>query len=385
MIDYSKWNKLQINSSSSSSSSFSDDDDEEEEEDSFCVDDEDDDDESDFGFDEFTKVIRKVDDVISDKKDASSFKSFVYDQLHRKGGAEIAEFYRSSCWSWTSSSPLWNGLVNHHRDIFVSHVLPKLNETDVYFFGEVNSDSWELLTYANMTDVTSAICELSSISTLKWCWEEFPFETWGTCDRSGTHFKDQAWFCSQVASTNKFELLKWVREEKKCEWDERTTDHAACLGNLEILKYCLANNCPCNEKEVCKIAAIQGHLDCLRFLLDKLKPSEEIQELAVSEAAGCGHLHLVKYFIEERKILNHDTLSLFVILHAIKGGQMDCVKYLFEEVKIPLRWSNFAYNHIAFAVAYRQRECLKYLRERGCPEPAREQLAIAIDNSRIEN
>ena len=29
---------------------------------------------------------------------------------------------------------LWTGLVTHHRDIFVSHVLPKLTETDRYFF-----------------------------------------------------------------------------------------------------------------------------------------------------------------------------------------------------------------------------------------------------------
>ena len=39
----------------------------------------------------------------------------------------------------SSSSPLWNGLVLHHKDIFVSHVLPKLNRTDrsvVLFRGE---------------------------------------------------------------------------------------------------------------------------------------------------------------------------------------------------------------------------------------------------------
>ena len=27
-------------------------------------------------------------------------------------------------------SKLWTGLVLHHKDVFVSHVLPKLNETD---------------------------------------------------------------------------------------------------------------------------------------------------------------------------------------------------------------------------------------------------------------
>ena len=34
----------------------------------------------------------------------------------------------------SSSSPLWNGLVLHHKDVFVSHVIPKLNTTDRYFF-----------------------------------------------------------------------------------------------------------------------------------------------------------------------------------------------------------------------------------------------------------
>ena len=32
---------------------------------------------------------------------------------------------------------------------------------------------------------------------------------------------DQAWFCEEVAATNKLEFLKWAREVKQCEWDER--------------------------------------------------------------------------------------------------------------------------------------------------------------------
>ena len=34
--------------------------------------------------------------------------------------------------------------------------------------------------------------------------------------------RDQAWFCGQVALTNKLEFLKWAREVKQCEWDEWT-------------------------------------------------------------------------------------------------------------------------------------------------------------------
>ena len=36
---------------------------------------------------------------------------------------------------------LWTGLVVHHKDVFVSHVLSKLNETDRCFFSLVNTES----------------------------------------------------------------------------------------------------------------------------------------------------------------------------------------------------------------------------------------------------
>ena len=37
---------------------------------------------------------------------------------------------------------LWTGLVLHHRDVFVSHVISKLNGTDRFFFSRVNRESW---------------------------------------------------------------------------------------------------------------------------------------------------------------------------------------------------------------------------------------------------
>ena len=47
---------------------------------------------------------------------------------------------------------------------------------------------------------------------------------------------------------------------------------------------------------------LEGHLDCLRFLFDKVKPSRETEEEAALQAAGSGHLDILKYFVEERKI-----------------------------------------------------------------------------------
>ena len=45
---------------------------------------------------------------------------------------------------------IWTGLVLHHKDVFVSHVLSKLNRTDRFFFSEVNSESEKVLAYAGV-------------------------------------------------------------------------------------------------------------------------------------------------------------------------------------------------------------------------------------------
>ena len=65
---------------------------------------------------------------------------------------------------------VWTGLVLHHKDVFVSHVLSKLNETDRWFFSRVNGESWGVLEYAgvDVSDLCGSVCECSSISTLEW-------------------------------------------------------------------------------------------------------------------------------------------------------------------------------------------------------------------------
>ena len=45
---------------------------------------------------------------------------------------------------------LWTGLVTHHKDVFVSHVIPKLNEDGSVFLFEVNRESRGVLAYAGV-------------------------------------------------------------------------------------------------------------------------------------------------------------------------------------------------------------------------------------------
>ena len=142
---------------------------------------------------------------------------------------------------------LWTGLVVHHKDVFVSHVLSKLNKTDRWFFAKANTESQDVLKYAGVkvSGLDWGVHECSSISMLKWMWNNF---LWGEKDDRG-RVMDQAWFCVQVAATNNLEFLKWAREVKHCEWGEETIIAAVSFGNLEMLKYCFSNGCPCDEVE----------------------------------------------------------------------------------------------------------------------------------------
>jgi len=262
---------------------------------------------------------------------------------------------------------LWTGLVTHHRDIFISHVLPKLNRTDRSLFAAANIESFYLLKYAgaNVSRMDCAVYECTSISTMEMMWNNMK---WGEKDDRGTVI-DQAWFCAEVVRTNKLELLKWVREVKKCEWNKWTINDAASVGNLEMLKYCFANGCPYDEQESSRNAAEEGHLDCLRFLFDKMKPSPETEKKAAGMAVENGHIDILKYFVEERKITNSEKHGCAGI--SVACGNLTCLKYLVEEVKVPLdHWLYIA------SVRYKQHtECLHYLREKGCPEPTDEEYA----------
>ena len=105
-----------------------------------------------------------------------------------------------------------------------------------------------------------------------------------------------------------------------------------------MLKYCFSNDCPYDEEESCKQAAAGGHLDCLRFLFDKVEPSRDTEKEAALQAAGNGRIDILKYFVEERKI--SDAVKIDCVAIAAKFGQLDCLKYLVEEAKVLLTTGN---------------------------------------------
>ena len=137
---------------------------------------------------------------------------------------------------------VWSLIVNND-DICFKHILPRLNATDVKFLYGVNSETRKLIKRS------SRASDLKKRFKVKRCRRFRLWKLRGRINRCGRDCRNwsERIFCSQVAKTNKLELLKWAREEKKCEWDKWTIIAAAEQGNLEMVKYCVANECPIDE------------------------------------------------------------------------------------------------------------------------------------------
>ena len=251
---------------------------------------------------------------------------------------------------------LWD-LIVKCDDITFTHILPRLNGTDLKFLYEVNPETRALIkrsSRAGELKETFYVSEMSSISTLEVAWEHFP---WGTYVHGVEGELDEQYFCWGVAETNKLELLKWIREEKKCQWDRRTINAAVRQGNLEMVKYCIANECPIDEM-ACKYAASEGHLEILKYLREEAEAHWDSR--TATFAAKYGHLHILEYLVE----CEYDQYSGLACTNAATSGHVDCLKYLHETAKAP--WDAWSVYH---AHENNQTECVQYLLNNNCPLP----------------
>ncbi len=252
---------------------------------------------------------------------------------------------------------VWDLIVNND-DICFKHILPRLNATDIKFLYEVNGETRKLIKRSSRAgDLRNwfSVSEMSSISTLEVAWEHFP---WGTSfDHEVQEEMDETYFCLRVAETNTLELLKWAREEKECEWDGATIRTAARRGNLEMVKYCVANECNTSEY-TCACAALNGHLEVLKYLREEAKAPWDWGTAAW--AAHNGRLHILEYLVERK----YDQYDTWACMFAAKCGHLDCLKYLHETAKAP--WDSRA---VLEAHENNQVECLQYLLDNNCPLP----------------
>jgi hypothetical protein len=125
--------------------------------------------------------------------------------------------------------------------------------------------------------------------------------------------------------------------------------------------YCVANECPIDGL-VCAQAAGNGHLELLKYLREEVKApwDSSTAVFAAAFAAANGHLHILEYLVERK----FDKFNEFACYYAAKYGQLDCLKYLRETAKAP--WDSDA---VREAHKKNQPECVQYLLDNNCPLP----------------
>jgi len=106
----------------------------------------------------------------------------------------------------------------------------------------------------------------------------------------------QYYFCREAGRLGSLGLLRWLREEKKFLWDEMTINAAAQHGHLHIVKYCMEQKCM-HDELVCAFAAKNGHLNILKYLHENGAPWDS---WTCAFARENNHLDCLLYALDNR-------------------------------------------------------------------------------------
>ena len=138
------------------------------------------------------------------------------------------------------------------------------------FLYEVNTETRKLVKRSSRAgDLKKKfwIEEMSSISTLEVAWEHYP---WGTYNHELEEEMDEPYFCWKLLKRINSSCSSGRERRKSVSGMKRRLSTAAEQGNLEMVKYCVANECPIDEY-ACGCAAAQGHLEVLKYLREEVK------------------------------------------------------------------------------------------------------------------
>ena len=185
----------------------------------------------------------------------------VFEAQMRKKEEELKEL-REELRNLSPPTPLWKIVTDkQYKDIFETHILKKLNELSFRVFREVNTESRDACRRSGIK--LQVTFELTTYSGNPEVAEKETRKLEGK--------EAQYYFCCSAACMGNLALVRWLREVKKFDWNERTINAAATHGRLHIVTYCMEQKCPPTEL-ACALAAKYGHLDVLKYLHENGAP-----------------------------------------------------------------------------------------------------------------
>lgn len=155
---------------------------------------------------------------------------------------------------------------------------------------------------------------------------------------------------------NNFPILKMFYTDIYLDNCEESTIH----GNVLSLKYAHLHGCVLGEY-ICEDAAYHGHVECLEYLVSVgCSLYFEVMLKAME-----GHLDCVKFLYKNRNKFDNEMeqnnlWDAFTALETAKGGFLDCLKYAREH---GCPWDS---RTCYFAAKNGHLDCLKYAIDKGC-------------------
>jgi hypothetical protein len=184
----------------------------------------------------------------------------VFEALMRKKDEELKEVKEEL--RKLSPTPLWKIVTDkQYKDIFETHILSKLDDLSFRVFREVNTESRDACRRSGRK-----LPETLEVTMWSGKQPEKKKETRKLEGKEAQHY-----FCSEAARMGNLALVRWLREVKKFDWNQRTIGSAAHNGHLHIVTYCTEQKCP-RGSLTCAYAAAYGHLDILKYLHENGAP-----------------------------------------------------------------------------------------------------------------
>lgn len=174
--------------------------------------------------------------------------------------------------------------------------------------------------------------------------------------------------CGQAARADQFEVLKWAESSGYAMF--ASPCDAAKNGNLEMLEWIHENGDSWEIETVymtCKCAIVAGHLHILKWMLEQ---DYKLSRDSLWKAARYGHQHIVEWLVGKDVCMrvNIDgettrfTIDDIAFMKAAKGGHFELLKWMKENGPLSHIW----YMTASHAASYGSIEILEWLRAEGC-------------------
>lgn len=253
-------------------------------------------------------------------------------------------------------TPLYR-LFDEYPQVVQTHILTKLDINTRKFLYDVNRRMRALMRDGGIElSPWFQVRELESVSTLSFVWDAYNIRFWHANQRE---------FFMKVVMTNKLELVRWLREEKKCKWDYRCIVGPSSLNYIDVLRYLFAEGCPLfsnkypdeeeNHLTLYADAAARGFLEQIKLFREYgLKWGQHV----ACNAIQYGRFNILKYYLE-----NGGRVTVVSTYNAARFGRLAYLQYL-RSKNCPWDWRTCYY-----ANANGHENCLEFARSNGCPEP----------------